>query len=39
MLCQLAMKQSVQAAQKEKDKAFESTHAITFLYVYKLCYV
>lgn len=34
MLHQLAMRQSVQAAHKEKDKAFESTHAEIFLYVY-----
>lgn len=42
MLHQLAMRQSVQAAHKEKDKAFESTHAEIFLYVYFMfmsCYI
>lgn len=39
MLRQLAMRQSMQAAHIEKDKAFESTHATTFLYIYMLFYI
>lgn len=39
MLCQLAIRKSVQAAHKEKDKASESTCAKPFFCVYMLCYV